>query len=72
MTAGTDSAAARISGTNASTSGWVHVCELEDLWPNIGAGVLVHGRQIALFRVGESLYALDNYDPASGVNVLSR
>jgi NAD(P)H-dependent nitrite reductase large subunit/NAD(P)H-dependent nitrite reductase small subunit len=54
------------------TAGWVNVCDLDDLWPNIGAGALVNGRQIALFRVGESLYALDNYDPASGVNALSR
>ena len=33
---------------------------------------LVNGRQIAIFLVGETLYALDNYDPASGANVLSR
>jgi assimilatory nitrate reductase catalytic subunit len=58
--------------TSSGTSGWVDVCEFDELWPNIGAGALVNGRQIALFRVGDSLYALDNYDPASGVNVLAR
>jgi NAD(P)H-dependent nitrite reductase large subunit/NAD(P)H-dependent nitrite reductase small subunit len=68
MTAGTGGGVT----ASASTSSWVNVCGLDDLWPNIGAGALVNGRQVALFRVGESLYALDNYDPASGVNVLSR
>jgi NAD(P)H-dependent nitrite reductase large subunit/NAD(P)H-dependent nitrite reductase small subunit len=48
------------------------ICELEDLWPNIGVCALVNGRQIAVFRVGEGFYALDNHDPASGANVLSR
>src|SRR5581483_2661728 len=56
----------------SNTGGWVNVCELDDLWPNIGAGALVNGHQIALFRVGDSLYALDNFDPVSGVNVLAR
>jgi nitrite reductase (NADH) large subunit len=48
------------------------ICELDDLWPNMGVCALVNGRQIAVFRVGETLYALDNHDPASGANVLSR
>ena len=61
---------AEISST--ARSGWVCICELDDLWPNIGVGALVNGRQIAVFRIGETLYALDNYDPASGANVLSR
>ncbi len=39
-----------------------------------GAGVcaLVAGRQIAVFRVGDAVFALDNFDPASEANVLSR
>ncbi len=58
--------------TTSGMSGWVNVCELDDLWPNIGAGAQINGHQIALFRVDDALYALDNYDPASGVNVLAR
>ena len=54
------------------SSGWAPICELTDLLPNIGVCVLVNGRQIAIFRIGEALYALDNFDPASGANVLSR
>ena len=50
----------------------IPVCDVSDLWPNIGVCALVNGRQIAIFLVGETLYALDNYDPASGANVLSR
>jgi assimilatory nitrate reductase catalytic subunit len=52
--------------------GWSPVCDFPDLWPNIGICALINGRQIAIFLIGETLYALDNYDPASGVNVLSR
>jgi NAD(P)H-dependent nitrite reductase large subunit/NAD(P)H-dependent nitrite reductase small subunit len=51
---------------------WASICDFKDLWPNIGVCALVNGRQIAIFLVGETLYALDNYDPASGANVLSR
>jgi NAD(P)H-dependent nitrite reductase small subunit len=51
---------------------WTPVCDFADLWPNVGVCALVNGRQIAIFLVGETLYALDNCDPASRVNVLSR
>ncbi|MGH8219996.1 MAG: nitrite reductase small subunit NirD [Steroidobacteraceae bacterium] len=48
------------------------VCALDDVLPNGGACALVEGRQIAIFRVDEELFALDNFDPASAANVLSR
>jgi len=51
---------------------WTCACELDDVLPNAGACALIHGRQIAVFRVGATVFALDNYDPASGANVLSR
>jgi nitrite reductase (NADH) small subunit len=54
-------------------SNWTRVCCLEDIVPNTGVGALVGGRQIAIFRLDDdSLYALDNYDPFSRANVLSR
>jgi len=35
--------------------------------------VLVNGRQVAVFRLDDgSVYAIDNYDPFSKANVLSR
>ena len=63
---------AAMSEVASARVGWSSICELEDLWPGTGVCALVNGRQIAVFRVGDALYALDNYDPASGANVLSR
>ncbi|MFI4884695.1 MAG: nitrite reductase small subunit NirD [Steroidobacterales bacterium] len=53
-------------------STWSAICALEDILPESGVCALVAGRQIAVFRSGGSLYALDNIDPASGASVLSR
>jgi NAD(P)H-dependent nitrite reductase large subunit/NAD(P)H-dependent nitrite reductase small subunit len=55
-----------------ATGTWTSVCDFNDLWPNVGVCALVNGRQIAIFLIGETLYALDNHDPVSGANVLSR
>jgi len=51
---------------------WSAVCALEDIIPNSGVCALVDGRQIAVFRVRDAVYAIGNHDPASGANVLSR
>jgi NAD(P)H-dependent nitrite reductase small subunit len=51
---------------------WYRVCALDDIPPNSGVAALVEGGQVAMFRVGDALYAVGNYDPASGINVLSR
>ena len=61
-----------MSQSSNARSGWTSVCSLEDLLPDAGACALVAGRQIAIFRVEDSVYALDNFDPASEANVLSR
>jgi nitrite reductase (NADH) small subunit len=66
-----------MDGGNALAAGpWVAVCPAEDIWPNIGVAALVAGRQVAIFRVllpeGERYFAVDNYDPQSEANVLSR
>jgi NAD(P)H-dependent nitrite reductase small subunit len=52
--------------------GWTCVCSVTDVLPDAGVCTLVEGRQIAVFRTDDLLYALDNFDPASGANVLSR
>ncbi len=54
------------------TSSWKFVCELDDIIPGAGVAAFIDGRQIAIFRVHESVYAIDNYDPHSGANVLAR
>jgi len=52
---------------------WVAVCKLSDIVPDTGVCALVHGRQVAVFRLSDgSVYAVDNLDPFSKANVLSR
>jgi len=54
-------------------SEWVAVCRLEDIVPNTGVCALVGERQVAVFRLDDdSVYAIDNHDPFSRANVLSR
>lgn len=52
---------------------WVRVCSLGAILPDSGVAALAEGHQIAVFRYGKSrLFALENRDPSSGVNALSR
>ncbi len=52
---------------------WTPVCQLQDLIDNAGICVLFNDCQVALFRTSASdLYAIDNFDPFSKANVLSR
>jgi len=53
---------------------WVAVCPVADLLVDEGQCALVKGRQVALFRLSgsEEIYALDNHDPFSEANVISR
>jgi nitrite reductase (NADH) large subunit len=53
---------------------WHSVCNLDDVLPNTGVCAKIAGRQIAIFRLAGDgvVYAIDNLDPNSGANVLSR
>jgi NAD(P)H-dependent nitrite reductase small subunit len=52
---------------------WVAVCRLNDIVPNTGVCALVGGRQVAVFRLDDdSVHAIDNHDPFSRTNALSR
>ncbi len=52
---------------------WVTVCKLGDIVPDTGVCALVNRRQIAVYRLSDdSIHAIDNCDPFSGANVLSR
>lgn len=54
-------------------SEWVAVCRLDDIVPNSGVCALVGAHQVAVFRLDDdSVYAIDNHDPYSRANVLSR
>ena len=61
-------------GNTAEIESWESVCKFDDLIDNVGVCVLVNDKQIAIFRLSGSikLYAIDNYDPFSNTNVLSR
>lgn len=52
---------------------WMHLCPVSHLEVERGRAALVDGRQVALFLLADgSLHAVDNYDPYSGANVMSR
>lgn len=55
-------------------SEWTTVCKDTDLIPGTGVCALFNDEQVAIFKVrkGESVYALNNYDPIGKANVLSR
>jgi nitrite reductase (NADH) small subunit len=48
------------------------VCRLDRIRPDRGVCALVDGAQIAIFRVGDRVFALGNHDPFSGAAVLAR
>lgn len=51
---------------------WTAVCSLADIPPNAGVAALLNGKQVAIFNVAGEVFAVDNHDPFSGANVLSR
>ncbi|RJG27451.1 nitrite reductase small subunit NirD [Massilia cavernae] len=54
---------------------WTPVCGVEDIVPDTGVCALVNGEQVAVFRVGagdQHVFAISNFDPASGAAVLAR
>lgn len=55
---------------------WVTVCAMDDLLANVGVCAKINDKQVAIFKVAEqgktSLYAIDNHDPFSNANVISR
>ena len=54
---------------------WVSVCKETDLIEFSGVTALIEDKQVAIFYVPdleEKLFAIDNHDPFSGANVLSR
>lgn len=56
-----------------ATTTAVRVCHLDQLDVERGVAALVHGRQVALFRLADgSVRAVDHRDPATGANVVAR
>ena len=42
------------------SSEWIGAADETELWDGAGISVLVQGRDIALFRIGDAVYATDN------------
>ena len=66
-----------VMNKTAHTQAWRPVCGREDLVLNSGVVALVGNTQVALFCVASisgapQLFALDNRDPVSGVNIIGR
>lgn len=59
-------------GLTSEPGAWHRVCELAALPEQAGRSAWLGGRVLALFRLGEHVYALDGVDPLAGVAVLSR
>ena len=69
---------------NKTMSSWETICSVDDIAPNSGRCALLGKQQVAVFRVVvravegtaegdvDNFYAIDNHDPFSGANVLSR
>lgn len=55
-------------------SQWIDVCGVDDLVANSGVCALVEQTQVAIFYMPEddAVYAINNYDPFSLINILSR
>ena len=52
---------------------WNSICKFDDILPGTGVGALVDGLQLAIFRLDDdSVFVIDNFDPHSQANVLSR
>lgn len=46
---------------------------MDELAVDRGAAALVHGHQVAIFRLASgAVYAVDHHDPFSGANVIAR
>src|SRR5690606_39941139 len=60
--------------TQSLSQEWMEICPVSELLMNEGQCALVKGRQVALFRISDNdeIYAIDNHDPFSNANVISR
>ena len=54
------------------TEAWVPVCPVAAIRSGRGVCALVAGWPVAVFRIGDDLFAIDDLDPFSGASVLSR
>ncbi|PIJ71407.1 nitrite reductase large subunit [Erwinia sp. OLTSP20] len=53
-------------------AGWHTLCDLDNIPPQAGIGARLAGERIALFRLNDRVYALDDIEPGSHASVISR
>lgn len=55
-------------------SEWISICKDKDLIAGTGVCASHQGEQVAIFKIlgSQALYAVSNFDPFGGANVLSR
>jgi len=58
--------------TLEKTMTWTEICVSEKILSCTGVCALVDGKQVAVFRVEDRVFALSNFDPFTKANVLSR
>ncbi|WP_414146947.1 nitrite reductase large subunit NirB [Erwinia sp. BNK-24-b] len=58
--------------TSAQEQPWTEICRLEDIPPQAGIGARLGQQRIALFRLHDKVYALDDNEPGTTACVLSR
>jgi nitrite reductase (NADH) small subunit len=56
----------------AAAMTWVDICALDEIVPGTGVCALLGGRQVAVVRAGDELFAVDNFDPFAEAFVISR
>lgn len=61
-----------VSSSLPTVTPWTVVSQLDDIIDRTGVCAVVDRQQVAVFRVEDQVFALDNRDPFSGANVLSR
>lgn len=61
--------------SSALSEEWVEICSVSDLIPDSGVAALLGDTQIAIYylpKEEQQLFALDNHDPFSKSNTMSR
>lgn len=64
-----------MSSSAALSEQWVEICSVSDLIPNSGVAALLGDTQVAIYylpKEEQQLFALDNHDPFSKSNTMSR
>ncbi|MBM3072903.1 nitrite reductase large subunit NirB [Lelliottia sp. RWM.1] len=61
-----------VNSTQTDDKRWQEICAIDEIPEQAGIGARLGRKHIALFRFGKAVYALDDQEPGSSANVLSR